>query len=244
MEKAKAAAELLLDFYQEMGYSVVAVGQKDLAAGLDFLKNSAASRGIILISANLTKNGKKLFPSDAVVEKNGVNIGFTAVTSCNVVRYHRGEIECITPETALSSELPALRERCDFVVLLSNAGDGVNRRIAAKFPEIDLIIKSGYGSKTYTPRMYGIVPYVMTHPKGKSVAFVTLKKTGEKGRRAIVKNNLILLTTKYPLDKSAQAKVDAFEAQFARQVARPGKSRLPSPVLNKVEVPGTGGNHK
>jgi 2',3'-cyclic-nucleotide 2'-phosphodiesterase (5'-nucleotidase family) len=216
-DKQKNAALMLLDFYREIGCSLVGVGQKDLAAGVDFLRNSAAPRGITLISANLYKDGKPLFTPYAVIEKNGVKIGFTAVTSCNAVRYHRDEFECVRPEQVLDTEIPALKQQSDFVVLLSNAGDGINRRLAKKFPDIDLIIKSGYGTKTYSPQMLGSVPSVMTHPKGKSIAVVTLKKKDGGSGRAVVQNNLILLTARFPVDKAAQAKVNAFERRFGQK---------------------------
>ena len=216
-DKQKNAALMLLDFYKEIGCSLAGVGQKDLAAGVDFLRSSAASRGITLISANLYKDGKLLFAPHAVIEKNGVKIGFTAVTSCNAVRYHGDEFECVSPEQVLDTEISALKQQSDFVVLLSNAGDGINRRLAKKFPDIDLIIKSGYGSKTYSPQMFGSVPAVMTHPKGKSIAVVTLKKKEGESRPATVQNNLILLTARFPVDKAAQVKLNAFERRFGKR---------------------------
>ncbi len=216
-DKQKNAALMLLDFYRDIGYSLAGVGQKDLAAGVDFLRTSAASRGITLISANLYRDGKPLFTPHAVIEKNGVKIGFTAVTTCNVVRYHRGEFECMAPEKVLETEIPTLKQQSDFVVLLSDAGDGINRRLAKKFPDIDLIIKSGFGSKTYSPQMLGSVPAVMTHPKGKSIAVVTLKKKEGGNGPATVQNNLVLLTARFPVDKAVQAKVDAFERRFVKK---------------------------
>ncbi len=224
-EKQTSAARLLLDFYREMGYTLAGVGQKDLAAGPDFLKEQASSRGIELISSNLTKDGRKLFTPYKIVEKNNVKIGFTAVTSCNAVRYHRNEFECMPPEAALETVIPMLREKSDFVVLLSNAGDGINRKLAEKFPDIDLIIKSGFGAKTYSPQMLGSVPTVMTHPKGKSVAVITLKKNKDSDKSARVQNTLILLTTRFTVDKEAKTRVDSFERRFVQKKPH-SKSRV------------------
>jgi len=240
-EKQRAAALLLLDFYRETGCTVAGVGQKDLAAGVDFLKNGAASRGIALISANLIQGGTPLFARQAVIERGGIKTGFTAVTSCNVLRYHQGEFQCMPPDKALESVIPELREICDFVVLLSNAGDGINRKLAEKFPDIDLIIKSGYGNKTYSPQMFGSVPAVMTHPKGKSVAVATLNRR-EDGP-STVRNSLILLTARFPADRAAQARVDAFERRYAKAggasgscmaVARCPSWSCPSPDTHRL----------
>jgi len=236
-EKQTASAGLLLDFYREMGYTLAGVGQKDLAAGPDFLRKQAVSNGIELISANITENGTMLFTPYKIVEKNGVKIGFTDVTSCSCVRYHRNEFECIPPEKALESVIPVLREKSDFVVLLSNAGDAVNRNIAKKFPDIDLIIKSGFGVKTYSPQMFGTVPAVMTHPKGKSVAVITLKrKEGTKGA-ARVQNTLILLTTRFPVDKEAVARVDSLERRFKRKKPHQASKVMHGAIPHQVKLP-------
>lgn len=217
IDKEILEAQLLLDFYRDIGYTVAGVGQKDLCAGVDFLKREAGKRGITLLSANLSGKGHKIFSTDTVIEKNGVRIGFTAVTSCNVVKYHREEMECTAPAAALVPIVNRLKNKCDFVVLLSNVQDSKNRNIVHSIDGIDLIIKSGKGVQTYQPEMYETVPAVMTHPKGKSIGAITIKK--DKQGTVEVKNNLVLLTGKFPVDKAAQARVDAFSRKCLKRSA-------------------------
>ncbi len=216
-QKEKAAALLMLKLYEQVGYQLAGVGQKDLAAGLDFLKDATEKSSIKFISANIIKDGKTVFEPQTIIEKDDVKVGFTAITACDAVYYHKGQFECIPPEKALSSILPELRKKCDFVILLSNLKDQINRKLVKKFPDIDLIIKSGYGQRTYTPLMLGDVPSVMTHPKGKAIGVAVLaqEKTGNK--RAKLKNSLFLLTTKYKIDNAVQAEVDDFNRRFAKQ---------------------------
>lgn len=214
IDKSMSTAQLLLNLYKEMGYGIAGVGQKDLCAGVNFLKREAGKRGITLLSANLTRNGKKLFNTETVIERDKTKIGFTAVTSCSVLNYHRGEMECAAPAAALKPIVAKLKKECDFVVLLSNVSDSKNRNIVHSIDGIDLIIKSGKGVQTYQPEMYETVPAVMTHPKGKSVGVVTLEKDkqGEVG----INNNLVLLTTKFPVDKTTQARLDAFSRKWLK----------------------------
>ncbi len=220
-QKEKATALMMLKLYEQMGYQLAGVGQKDLAAGLDFLKDATEKSSIKFISANIVKDGKTVFEPQAIIEKfgdekEGVKVGFTAVTACDAVYYHRGQFECIPPEKALSPILPELRKKCDFVILLSNLKDQINRKLVKKFPDIDLIIKSGYGQRTYTPLMLGDVPSIMTHPKGKAVGVAVLEQEKTGNKRAKLKNSLFLLTTKYKIDNAVQAEVDEFNRRFAR----------------------------
>ncbi len=234
----KTAALLLLDFYKEMGYSIAGVGRKDLAAGHDFLRREAEKRGIILVSANLTRKDSTLFKPYAIVKKNGVRVGFTGVTACGAAR---DEVGCIAPVKALEDVVSILKKKCDFIILLSNVPDRENRKIAAVIPRIDLIIKSGRGNKTYTPLKYGSVPVVMTHPKGKSIGVITL--TGSDGEPAKVENNLILLSGKYPMDKDAKTRVDTLMSKMKKQpktVKKHGKAR-PAKIPFPFSINGTAG---
>ncbi len=234
-QKEKAAVLLMLKLYEQMGYQLAGVGQKDLAAGLDFLKDAAEKSSIKFLSANIIKDGKTVFEPQAIIEKNGVKVGFTAVTACDAVYYHRGQFECIPPEKALSPILPELRKKCDFVILFSNLKDQINRKLVKKFPDIDLIIKSGYGQRTYTPLMLGNVPSVMTHPKGKAVGVAVLEQEKTGNKRAKLKNSLFLLTTKYKIDNAVQTEVDEFNRRFARP--KPAVKHRPNPKGNPGAPP-------
>ncbi len=227
--KQKEGARLLLKFYKQMGYKVVGVGQKDLAAGIDFLTDAAKQSGVRFISANILKNNEKIFEPGVIIEAQGVKIGVAAVTSCDAVHYHRGEFQCIPPERALAKILPDLRKKSDFLVLLSNAQDRINIKIAREFPYIDLIIKSGYGNRTYAPIRFAQVPALMTHPKGKAMGIATLKRTGTNEQRAHLQNALVLLTATYETDPEAQKVIDEFKKRFALPKApRPVKNLVPA----------------
>ncbi len=231
------AARMVMDFYRDMGYEVIGAGMKDFAAGVKFLKDETAKRGLHLVSSNIMKDGKPLFEPFRVVEKNGVKVGFAAVTSCMVKRYGGEELsDCVPGPKAMARVVPELRKKCDFVVVLSDAGDVQNRKMVDSVPGIDLVIKSGQGRRLYKPQWYGKVPAVMTHPKGKAVGVVKLEKSGE--GQVKVFNNLVLLDKKIPMDAAAKARVEAFvKKQREAQKAASRPHATPQSHSRKVPFP-------
>src|SRR5262249_7953154 len=60
---AKVRAEFLLKTMGTLGTVAMPAGLRDLAAGVDFLKKTAESAGVRVLSVNLTSKGKSLFPA-------------------------------------------------------------------------------------------------------------------------------------------------------------------------------------
>ena len=69
--------DLLIQSYNEMGYDVVNVGEKDLTIGLQFLSDVGQKAKFSLISANLVdkKTGKCVLRPYVVKEIAGLKIG-------------------------------------------------------------------------------------------------------------------------------------------------------------------------
>ncbi|MFY0577114.1 hypothetical protein ACN28S_24855 [Cystobacter fuscus] len=76
-------AELVLEQMEAQGTRAMAVGERDLAQGLDWLRKATGGRGkkMKLLSANLVdKAGKAPFPASLVVEAGGVKLGVVGVS--------------------------------------------------------------------------------------------------------------------------------------------------------------------
>ncbi|NOK34096.1 5'-nucleotidase, partial [Corallococcus exercitus] len=70
---AKPRAELLLEQLDAQGYAAMAVGQRDLVLGVDFLKKKTKGAKLKLVSANLVDaKGQPLFPASVVTTVGGL----------------------------------------------------------------------------------------------------------------------------------------------------------------------------
>lgn len=80
--QARATAELHADTLAHFDAPAMAVGERDLALGLGFLRGLGARAGVALLSANLrhTATGTAAFDAFTVVERGGVKIGFVGAS--------------------------------------------------------------------------------------------------------------------------------------------------------------------
>lgn len=117
--------------YSALGLQAAAVGNHDLDFGATCLGQAArADATFPLLSANLRAQtlGDVLFPA-AVFERAGVHVGVIGLTTAAQLRAQDGQTHIGDPLLALRHLLPALREICDVIVVLSHLG--LNRRSSA-----------------------------------------------------------------------------------------------------------------
>ncbi len=136
----KITARGIAKAYAKMGYDAVAVGPRDLSAGIDFLK-SETMRHFPWISANLLDSNKApVFHPWLIKKKDGIKIGFIGLTKAlptPLTRFHVADWQKILPPI-----LHTLSSKCDHIILLSNLNNGENYRIAKQYPMIDIIISA------------------------------------------------------------------------------------------------------
>jgi len=71
-EAEKARATFILGVMEQLGTKAMAVGQRDLSAGLPFLQGLAKTSKVKLLSANLLRAGKRVFDAGVVIDAGGV----------------------------------------------------------------------------------------------------------------------------------------------------------------------------
>ena len=117
--KAKAKAELILRVMGEMKTAAMAVGARDLALGPEFLLQTSRKVGVPVLSANLTRDSKPIFPASTVVTASGVKVGLVGVSPAiqGLDRYPglRGE----PPVRAALAEAAKLRGKVDLLIALA-----------------------------------------------------------------------------------------------------------------------------
>ena len=223
-ENERDRARLLLDFYKQMGYQALAVGDNDLAGSVPFLLKEAERRGLLLLSANLRYHGKEVVAPYRIFDAGKVRVGVIAVTSPDISERLRNEgIEILKPITRLKDLVPDIRHKSDVVVLLSNLGEPEDRRLARAVPGIDVIIGSGPGVRRYMPLKVGKTFLLRTHPKGKTIGVAELE-LGDRGNSMELRNELIFMHPGCPMDQKAVRRINALKSAPGKNAEADGMS--------------------
>lgn len=152
--RSKAKAELIGKIYRRMGVTALNISDFELQQGIAFLKGEI-TKGLPLTSANITDiKGKLIFPNYKIKKIGKIRIGFFGLTR-PVIDEKFAEREGIAmkdPLAAAKDTVQRLRKRADMVILLSDLGQDLDRKIAAEVEDIDFIMESrdiayGYSQK-------------------------------------------------------------------------------------------------
>jgi len=152
--RAKSKAELISKIYRRMGVTAVNISDFEIQQGVAFLKGEI-TKGLPLTSANIIdKKGKLIFPNYKIKKVDKFRIGFFGLTRPAIDERlaEREGIAMKEPLAAAKDTVQRLRKRADMVILLSDLGQDMDRKIAAEIKDIDFILDSrdiayGYSQK-------------------------------------------------------------------------------------------------
>ncbi len=143
-------AALTFGFMERLGTRAMAVGPKDLSAGVDRLLQLGRGASMKLLSANLTRGGQPIFAGGAVFQAGEVKVGVIALTASG--RYGDAEAGPVLP--AAKAALAALGPR-DVTVVLAAIPYAESLTLARQLPEVDFILQSGDARGTGAPQREG-----------------------------------------------------------------------------------------
>ena len=135
---------LILELMDEMKYNAYGIGDQELYHGLEwFLELFGRYRGRIINASLHDTTGAAVFLSYKIATVNGIRIGITGLVSKKTFKYFPEENKDFsyeTPDATLGRILPALKDSCDYIVVLSQMGMEMDRVVAERWNGINLII--------------------------------------------------------------------------------------------------------
>ena len=145
-------ANLLIHSYNEMGYDVINVGEKDLTTGVKFLFEVSPSVKFSFVSTNLVdkKTGRHVFKPYAIKEIAGLRVGVLGLLDDQfnpTLQEKDPGLNVTEPVAALKAAMKGLREYCDLIVVLSQLGESKDKKLAREAHDIDLILGGGGESR-------------------------------------------------------------------------------------------------
>lgn len=141
---ATSEGRITVEAMNLMGYDAMAIGARDLEAGLDLLRARMAAAEFAVLSANLEVDGEPLGEPFVVVERDGLRMAILGLTA--VPANPLPGVAVADPIEAGRQYLPRLRQEADVVVVLANVGPTLGEQLLAALPEADLVINGGVGS--------------------------------------------------------------------------------------------------
>jgi hypothetical protein len=138
----EVAAEMMVETMAAAGYDVVALGDQEFAGGEEFFLRKIVRSELPIVALNVYGPGGRVGEPSAIFDLGGINIGVTAVLEPGLMAYYApsDKISVKPYEGELREVISGLKRDADVVVVVGHMPVGEARRLAKKFPGIDIII--------------------------------------------------------------------------------------------------------
>jgi len=169
-------AHLLLSVMGRLGTRAMAVGVRDLSGGADFLAAEARAAGVKALSANLTRDGKRLFEASALLEVGGLRVAVVGVSAPGPIVPGQPRAQAGPTLAAVKAALAALPARELTVVLAATSAADAQQLAEQLSGQVDLVLQSGEFRGTLPPQRVGEsdVFLLASGQKGQAVGALTL----------------------------------------------------------------------
>ncbi len=180
LETAKIAADGIMQATRMMGGTMAGVGVRDLAAGIEFLRQYQTPPAFTWLSLNLVdpSTRKPLFTPVLLREVGGLKIAVLALTDHRALQNKSGDFQATPWREALPDALATLRQSADFILLLSNYDLAENQDIARTCTAIDLILQTGHVVGNMSPLLINQTLISQAETRGKYLGVLDIDWNG------------------------------------------------------------------
>ena len=166
----------MLELCAELGYDAITLGRREVGFSAEELGLLAKQSKVPLISGNVSgPDGESLLPPDVVVVKAGVQFGIIGLVTadCNP----GAGISVLDPVKAAKRQIPKLRKRCDFLIVLAALTAAEMRDLTTTVAGIDLLLGGWVPRGSERLESLNETPCFLVQGKGQYFGEVTLRKT-------------------------------------------------------------------
>lgn len=176
-------ASLVFSVMDELGTRAMAVGQRDLSAGTAFLEKLAKGHKVKLLSANLLRDGKRVFDAGVVIDVGGVKVGLIGLTAPGPIDPTAKNVVAGSTIEAAHAALKALGPRDVTIVLAATSYADAMQLSMELRTETDFVMQSGEYRGTQPPQRMeeGAALLLASAQKGQALGKLTLAFGNGKG---------------------------------------------------------------
>jgi 2',3'-cyclic-nucleotide 2'-phosphodiesterase (5'-nucleotidase family) len=150
-----ARARLLLSVMGRLGTRAMAVGARDLSGGPAFLAAQAKAANVKPLSANLTRDGRRVFEAAALVDVGGLKVGLVGVSAPGPIVTGQPAYQAGPTLPAVKAALGSLGPRALTVLLAATSAADAQQLAAQLQGQVDLVLQSGEFRGTVPPARVG-----------------------------------------------------------------------------------------
>jgi 5'-nucleotidase len=231
----KYKGEALAFFMNRLGYDAMTLGNHEFDDGPATLANFIRSLKFPMLAANFDASAspalKGLVAPYSIREIGGKKVGIIGVAQVKTPQMSSpgANVSFLAPAEPVKKAVAALRNQgVTVIIALSHAGFTADKKLAAKVPDLDVIVGghshvllgNGY------PEAVGPYPLVVEHPEGGKTLVVTAGYWGRylgnlhttfdtQGRLTAYDGNPIRLAAAIPEDPATKAEVERFANPLA-----------------------------
>jgi 2',3'-cyclic-nucleotide 2'-phosphodiesterase (5'-nucleotidase family) len=215
MPSARLKADLLAKVYKSVGIDAINVGELDLALGVDYLKELEKKFDTPFISANIVdSNNQLVFKPYVIKDMDGFKVGIIGImgTTSDVSKLMNeivgSSLSVLDPMETLEARVSELKDKTDFIIVLTHQHIGRNWIIARKIKGVDVVVGGHHKQKLKTPYEANNVFIVQSGEKGQyqGMLEVDIAADGTK----TVHNELVKMDDSIPNDPAVKAMIDKF----------------------------------
>lgn len=169
--------EPVIEIMNEIGYDAAAVGGYEFSFGMDALRARVAQANFPFLSANTRVPIDDINPA-AIFSAQGIRIAIIGLTTEEIARTgHPRNTKYVDVDDivmSLENTLTRVRDKVDFILLLTHVTRAEEQRLARAFPEIPLIIGGNDDNDFHDPIKIGDTTVVRAGKFGRYVGRLDL----------------------------------------------------------------------
>ena len=199
-EQEEMTAATIVEAYNLMGYDAVAIGSRDLMAGLPYLLTLQDQAKFAWLSANLVAKSTRqpLFRPSLTRVLGTVKVAILGLTGPAALP--ATDAATILPwDQVLPGLIEQVAGKHDLIILLSNLSAADNQRIAETYDGIHLIVQSGATASAISPGPVNNTVLVSAEPRGSGIGIMEIN--WQAGGRWGDKKGEVLVKRKAELDR-------------------------------------------
>ncbi len=201
-------AKYMVRAYELLRYDAITPGDQEFTIGIESFYSLASS--LPLVCGNLTFKNAGAAPGSLqryrIIERDGVKAGVIGTIARDTFEFHdqvtRSRALVQDQAAEIAKDLAAIKSRgVDIVVLLSHSGLEKDISLAARFPELDVIIGGHSQNLLDPPRMVGKTLVVQAGMNGSHIGRLEIVRKG--GRNVRYVNSFLVPDDRSPEDDPA-----------------------------------------
>lgn len=199
-----------VDVINLTGYDAITIGNNEgLTFTQDIIEQAYAGIHCPVVCGNMIESATGESPSwmkpTLILDKAGIKIGLLGVTAPFTEFYQLLGWDALDPFEVLGEQIAALRKQVDILVVMSHLGLPSDEKLAAQFPEIDVILGGHTHHVLEEPLWIGDTALCGAGKFGTLLGKVTLTRSSSQERFRVASGGVIPVDTALLDEKVASA---------------------------------------